>query len=80
MVDNPVDAAYVLNPDLDKTHLWANMAFYLYPSKSECILFSRKHNKPLHPPLNMNQQQINEVDMHKHLGMTFTCHGTWHAH
>ena len=28
----------------------------------------------------MNQQQINEVDMHKHLGLTFTCDGTWHAH
>ena len=50
------------------------------PSTSECLLFSRKHNKPLHPPLSMNQQQINEVDMHKHLGLTFTCDGTWHAH
>ena len=50
------------------------------PSKSECLLFSRKHNKPLHPPLSMNQQQINEVDMHKHLGLTFTCDGTWHTH
>ena len=49
-------------------------------SKSECLLFSRKHNKPLHPPLSMNQQQINEVDMYKHLGLTFTCGGTWQAH
>ena len=28
----------------------------------------------------MNQQQINKVDMHKHLGLTFQCDGTWYAH
>ena len=71
VVDNPVDAANVLNSDLDKIHLWLNT---FNPSKSECLLFSRKHNKPLHPPLSMNQQQIND-DMHKHLGLTFTCDG-----
>ena len=28
----------------------------------------------------MNKQQINEVNMHKHLGLTFTCDGTRHAY
>ena len=40
----------------------------------------QKTQQTLHPPLSMNQQQINEVEMHKHLGLTFTCDGTWHAH
>ena len=81
MVDNPIDAAKVLNSDLDKIHLWAKkMLFTFNPSKSECLLFSRKHNKPLLQPLSMNQQQITEVDMHEYLGLTFTCDGTWHAH
>ena len=81
VVDNPIDAANVLNSDLNKIHLWAKKWLVtFYPSKSECLLFSRKHNKPLHPPLSMNQQQINEVDMHKHLGLTFTCDATWPAH
>ena len=80
VVDNPIDAANVLNSDLNKIHLWAKKWLVTFnPSKSECLLFSRKH-KPLHPPLSMNQQQINEVDMHKHLGLTNTCDGTWHAH
>ena len=67
MVDNPIDAASVLNSDLNKIHFWAKIWLVTFnPSKYGCILFSRKHNKPLHPPLSMNQQQINEVDMHKH--------------
>ena len=77
MADNPIDAANVLNSDLNKIHLWAKKWRVTFnPSKSECLLFSIKHNKPLHPPLSKNQQQINEVDMH----LTFTCDGTWHAH
>ena len=77
VVDNPIDAANVLNSDLNKIHLWAKKWLVPFnPSKSECLLFSRKHNKPSHPPLSMNQQQINEVDMHKHLGLTFTCDST----
>ena len=73
VVDNPIDAANILNSDLNKIHLWANKWLVTFnPSKSECLIFFRKHNKPLHPPLSMNQQQINGVDMHKHLGLTFT--------
>ena len=31
------------------------------------MTLSRKQNKPLHPPLNMAQLNINEVTSHKHL-------------
>ena len=67
VVDNPIGAANVLNSDLNKIRLWTkNGLLPLILLSLKCLLFSRKHNKPLHPPLSMNQQQINEVDMHKH--------------
>ena len=36
-----------------------------FPTKSEFMV-------PLHPPLNMNQQNINEITLHKHLGLIFS--------
>ena len=41
---------------------------------------SRKQNKPLHPPLNLGQLNINEVTSHKHLGLIFSDDGSWHEH
>ena len=43
------------------------------------MALSRKQNKPLHPPLNMAQLNINEVTSHKHLGL-FSEDGSWHKH
>ena len=44
------------------------------------MTLSRKQNKPLHPPLNMAQLNINEVTSHKHLGLIFSDDGSWHEH
>ena len=56
VVDNPIDAANVLHSDFNKIHLWAKKWLVTFnPSKSECLLFSRKHNKPLHPSLSMHK-------------------------
>ena len=41
---------------------------------------SRKHNKPLHPLLNMTTLNINEVTSHKHLGLICSDDGSWHEH
>ena len=68
IVDNPIQAAETLNTDLAKIHAWASKWLVTFnPSKSESIILSRKTNKPLHPPLIMDQQVINEVSSHKHL-------------
>ena len=81
VVDNPQQAANLLNADLAKIHLWASRWLVSFnPSKSESMTLSRKQNKPLHPPLNMAQLNINEVTSHKHLGLIFSDDGSWHEH
>ena len=81
IVDNPLQAADTLNADLAKIHSWASKWLVSFnPSKSESIIFSRKHNRPFHPPLNMDQQAINEVTSHKHLGLIFSNDCNWHEH
>ena len=44
------------------------------------MILSRQHNKPFHPPLSINQNQINNVNSHKHLGQTFSQDCSWHDH
>lgn len=46
----------------------------------ESIIFTRKHNKPFHPQLVINQKQISEFTSHKHLGLIFSIDYTWHEH
>ena len=81
IVDDPIQAAEQLNLDLAKIHHWADKWLVTFnPGKSEYILLSRKHNKPYHPPVLLNQTQIAEVNSHKHLGITFSNDCTWHEH
>ena len=81
IVDNPQQAANLLNADLAKIRLWASRWLVPFnPSKSESMALSRKQNIPLHPPLNMAQLNINEVTSHKHLGLIFSDDGSWHEH
>ena len=73
IVDNPVQAADQLNSDITKIHQWANKWLVTFnPTKSESIIFSRKRIKPHHPPVLINNIQINEVSAHKHLGVIFS--------
>ena len=54
IVDNPQQVANLLNADLAKSHLWASkLPYLLIPPNMNLMIISRKHNKPLHPPLNM---------------------------
>ena len=81
IVDDPIEAASQLNSDIEKVHEWATKWLVTYnPTKSESIIFSRKRNKPLHPPIVMDQKQINEVSSHKHLGVFLSNDCTWHEH
>ena len=41
---------------------------------------SRKINRPLHPLLSMLDQQITEIESHKHLGIYLSNDCTWHKH
>ena len=81
IVDDPIQAAEQLNSDLEKVNRWAKQWLVIFnPGKSEYILFSGKVNKPYHPPVLMDQKQINEVTSHKHLGIIFSGDCTWHEH
>ena len=80
IVENPVMAAACLNTDLLKLSHWAATWLVLFnPTKTESLIFSRKLNKPLHPPLFMESQQIVEVESHTNtlvLSYQLTVHGT----
>ena len=81
IVDDPLDAAIKLNADLSRIDMWASTWLVTFnPSKSESLIFSRKVNKPYHPPIYMNYQQVNEVNSHKHLGIYLSRDCTWHEH
>lgn len=81
VVDNPVTSAEQLNSDMSKIKEWASKWLVTFnPSKTESLVFSRKHYKPVHPPIIFDNQIINEVNSHKHLGLTFSTDCTWHNH
>ena len=72
-------AAVYLNSDLNVISQWAASWLVLFnPTKTESLIFIRKLNKPVHPPLYMNDQQLIEVETHKHLGVYFSTDCTWH--
>ena len=62
-------------------HHWTDKWLVTFnPGKSESILLSRKHNKPYHPPVLLNQTQIAEGNSHNHLGIIFSNDCTWREH
>jgi hypothetical protein len=80
-VESPNIAANILNNDLQKIQHWSNRWLVKFnPQKTETMLISRKTVKPLHPPLKMNNHDIQEVASHKHLGIYFSDNGSWHEH
>ena len=62
-----------LNEDLDKINNWAyqwKMSFNPDPSKkAQEVIFSRKVNNVLHPPLTFNNVDVGQIRSQKHLGM-----------
>ena len=81
VVENPLSAAQILNTDLDKITKWAkDWLVGLNPIKSETMLLSRRFLQQAHPAVYMLNQQIIEVEHHKHLGIYFSKDGTWHKH
>ena len=81
IVDDPVDAAETLNTDLSKIHDWSMKWLVKFnPDKTESMIVSRKSNRPLHPPLMMDNKIINMVSEHKHLGLTISNDGNWGKH
>ena len=81
IVDNPVTDAACINSDLGRITQWAATWLVTFnPVKTESMLISRKLNGNRHPPLFMLNQQISEVNAHKHLGLILSKDCSWHEH
>ena len=80
-VENPEHSAALLNENLAKLNEWANKWLVTFnPQKTKSILISNKHNQPSHPPLILQNTQIDEVQQHKHLGIIFNNKLNWNNH
>ena len=74
-------AAAELNIDLESIKFWATIwKVDFNPLKSKSLLITKKNQNIQHPPLIMSQSQIEEVNEHKHLGITFCRTLTWTNH
>ena len=81
IVGSPDAAAEILNTDLNKISKWAKSWLVKFnPNKNEPIIISRKINKPDHTPVFMSNQEIKEVQFHKHLGIYISSDCSWHKH
>ena len=73
IVDDPYQAYQTLCHDLNLVEEWAHqwrMSFNPDPTKPPIeVIFSTKHNPPVHPPLLFNGVMVNRVNEHKHLGL-----------
>ena len=70
-----------MNSDLLKISNWARIWLLDFnATKNEVLLLSRRTNRPIHPPLYMLNQEIKEVQFHKHLGVYFSEDCSWHKH
>ena len=64
-----------------KIHTWAEQWLVNFNArKTESLIISRKNIKPDHPVLYMNNQPLQTVSSHKHLGLIISNNGFWHEH
>ncbi|MEW8544911.1 MAG: reverse transcriptase family protein [Candidatus Thiodiazotropha sp.] len=81
VVDSPQTAANTLNNDLCTISNWANNWLVDFnASKTISMIISRKLHQRPHPPLFMNNTQLNESENHKHLGVTLSNSCRWSSH
>ena len=81
VVDNPVASAAAINSDLQLINAWSKSWLVDFnPTKTESLTISRKNIKPHHPDVSMNNVVIKNVDIHKHLGITFSNDAKWNTH
>ena len=81
IVDNAIESADILNRDLNTITSSSNKWLVSFnPQKTETMVISQKVNKPHHPSLIMNNQKLEDVKFHKHLGVTISDDGSWNKH
>ncbi|MCG7875096.1 MAG: reverse transcriptase family protein [Candidatus Thiodiazotropha endolucinida] len=81
VVDCPLQAATLLNNDLNTISEWAEKWLVTFnANKTLSMTFSRKLQPVMHPPLFMSGTMINDTSEHKHLGLTFSNNCNWDLH
>ena len=81
VVDSPPVAANMLNADLNTISNWAETWLVDFnASKTISMILSRKVNQLQHPPLFMDNIQLNDCENHKHLGVTLSQSCRWSDH
>ena len=79
-VDQPEEAAQILNENLGRIQEWATKWLVAFsPPKTEAMLISNKTPRD-HPQLFLDNQQITEVKNHKHLGVHLSHNLSWTIH
>ena len=78
-VDDPNSSAAVLNSNLENVKLWADQWLVNFnPKKTKSMTFSYKN--VIHPPVHFQNKTIDDVEQHKHLGLTFNTKVNWNDH
>jgi hypothetical protein len=81
IIDNYVESYAKLNRDLDRLSTWADRWLVTFnATKTVYLKITRKVNPTPNPILFLNGEQIKEVSVHKHLGLTFNETLTWTDH
>ena len=80
-IENTDVSASHLNSDLLEISEWSDKWLVtMNPSKFRCMVFSLKHDEPIHPALTLDGVHIKEVESHTHLGLTFQVNMSWRSH
>ena len=78
---NPNVSFELINQDLNQLYAWATNWFMCFnPTKTVYMIVTTKRQKPNYPVPQMNNKSLNEVEQHKHLGVTISSNLTWDNH
>jgi hypothetical protein len=80
-IDDPDTQAVQLDEDLESLNQWAKKWHVDFsPPKTKELVISRKREPPTHPVSHLDNQPIQKVTQHKHLGLNLTSDLTWAIH
>jgi hypothetical protein len=80
-VDNRDAAGELVNEDLQRISSWAGTWLVDFSArKTKDMIVSNKENLDQHPPIVFNDHVIDQVETHKHLGLTLSGDLKWTSH